>query len=172
MGFQVRVLKTFEGVPSSLANGHVQHRRKIMTRRWLQGYLAHKKHPPPLGPPQVPRHIATVGSYGEGVSYERGTPVTGIMSEVPLSLVPLSPRQSLIGGRQKSISPQGSGSQKPNPPHEAVLNRFAPFNTLAWHWRWLAAPRSPAQYRCTSLIRNSPPPGPHSRCMPRILWWF
>ena len=40
----------------------------------LQGYLAHKKHPTPLGPPQVPRHRATVGSYGGGVYHERGTP--------------------------------------------------------------------------------------------------
>jgi hypothetical protein len=38
----------------------------------MQGYLAHKKHPPPLGPPY---YRATVGSYGGGGSYERGTPV-------------------------------------------------------------------------------------------------
>ena len=31
--------------------------------------------PNSLGLPQVPRHRATVGSYGGGVSYERGTPV-------------------------------------------------------------------------------------------------
>ena len=41
----------------------------------LQGYLAHKKPPPPLGPPYGRRHRATVRSYGESVSYERGTPV-------------------------------------------------------------------------------------------------
>ena len=29
----------------------------------------------PLGSPKVPRHRATVGSYGGGVSHERGTPV-------------------------------------------------------------------------------------------------
>ena len=28
----------------------------------LQGHLAHKKHPPSLGPPQGPRHSPTVGS--------------------------------------------------------------------------------------------------------------
>ena len=28
-----------------------------------------------LGPPYGPRHWATVGSYGEAFSYERGTPV-------------------------------------------------------------------------------------------------
>ena len=33
--------------------------------------------PTPPGSPQVPRHRATVGSYGGGVSYERGTPVEG-----------------------------------------------------------------------------------------------
>ena len=42
---------------------------------WLQGYLVHKKQPPPQD-----RHMAletdtTVGSYGGDVSYERGTPV-------------------------------------------------------------------------------------------------
>ena len=31
--------------------------------------------PNPLGPPWVPGHRATVGSYGGGGSYERGTPV-------------------------------------------------------------------------------------------------
>ena len=44
----------------------------------LQGYLAHKKTPTPLGSPEVPRHKATVGSYGGGLSYERGTPVMTI----------------------------------------------------------------------------------------------
>ena len=46
-----------------------------MFRARVQGYLAHKKPPPPLGPPKQPRHGPTVGSYGVGVSYERGTPV-------------------------------------------------------------------------------------------------
>ena len=41
----------------------------------LQGYLARKKTPKPLGPPQHPRHRATVGSQGGALSYERGTPV-------------------------------------------------------------------------------------------------
>jgi len=31
--------------------------------------------PTPLGPPHVPRHKATVGSYGRGVAYEQDTPV-------------------------------------------------------------------------------------------------
>ena len=44
------------------------------TRKPLQGYLAHKKQPPPLGLPQGPRHWATVGFNGGGV----------LMSEVPL----------------------------------------------------------------------------------------
>ena len=33
----------------------------------VQGYLAHTKTPPLLGPPQVARHRATAGSYGGGV---------------------------------------------------------------------------------------------------------
>ena len=37
----------------------------------IQGYLAHKKPPPPLGPSQKPRHCPTVGSYGVVVSYAR-----------------------------------------------------------------------------------------------------
>ena len=41
----------------------------------LQGYLAHKKQPPSLGPPYGPRHSPTVG-FKEGVVYHaRGTPV-------------------------------------------------------------------------------------------------
>ena len=38
-------------------------------------YLAHKKTPTPLGPPQDPRHRPKVVSYGGALSYERGTPV-------------------------------------------------------------------------------------------------
>jgi hypothetical protein len=34
------------------------------------GYLAHKKQPPPLGPPNGPRHIPTVGSEEGAVSFE------------------------------------------------------------------------------------------------------
>ena len=46
-------------------------------RLTLQGYLAHKKLCPPLGPTQGPRRRRSVGSYGGAVSYERGTPVRG-----------------------------------------------------------------------------------------------
>jgi len=42
----------------------------------LQGYLAHKKQPPPLGPPQGPGHFVTTGSWGGTVSYDRGIPVS------------------------------------------------------------------------------------------------
>ena len=41
----------------------------------LQGFLAHKKQPPHLGPPYSPRHSPSVGSRGGSVSYEQGTPV-------------------------------------------------------------------------------------------------
>ena len=34
----------------------------------IQGYLAHKKTPTPLGPPQDPRHRPTLGSYGGAFS--------------------------------------------------------------------------------------------------------
>ena len=36
----------------------------------IQGNLAHKKTPTPLGPPKDPRHRPTVGSRGEAFSYE------------------------------------------------------------------------------------------------------
>ena len=42
----------------------------------LQGYLANKKTPTPLGPPLDPRHRPTVGSLGGAVSYDRGTPLS------------------------------------------------------------------------------------------------
>jgi len=41
----------------------------------VQGYLAHKRPPPPLGPPYVPRHRPTVGSQGGAVTCKRGHPV-------------------------------------------------------------------------------------------------
>ena len=43
----------------------------------LQGSLAHKKTPTPLGTPYDPRHRPTVGSQGDAFSYERGTPAKG-----------------------------------------------------------------------------------------------
>ena len=49
--------------------------RQNLRTTTLQGYLAHKKHPPSLGLPYGPRHSPTVGSYEGVVSYERGTPV-------------------------------------------------------------------------------------------------
>jgi len=45
------------------------------SRQRLQGYLAHEKQPPPLGPPKDLRYSPTVGSWEGVVSYERGTPV-------------------------------------------------------------------------------------------------
>ena len=41
----------------------------------MQGYLADKKQPPPLGPPWGPRHRPTAGSGGGALSQERGAPV-------------------------------------------------------------------------------------------------
>ena len=38
-------------------------------------YLAHKKQPLPLGLPQGPRYIPTIGSWRGAVSRERDTPV-------------------------------------------------------------------------------------------------
>ena len=44
-----------------------------------QGYLAHKKQQPPLGPPTGTRHRPNAGSQGEALSCERGTPVYAIL---------------------------------------------------------------------------------------------
>ena len=52
----------------------------------LQGYLAHKKLPPPLGPPWETRHGPTVGSYEVTISYKQGT-------RVQLLVLPGEPRQ-------------------------------------------------------------------------------
>ena len=43
----------------------------------VQGYLAHKKQPPPPGLSYCPRHGPTAGSEGGAFSYERRTPVQG-----------------------------------------------------------------------------------------------
>ena len=83
LGIQAKVLITISVVPSSLRSGCLALvvtrgrpcRGTSSTRTTVQGYLAHKKTPPPLGPPYNPRHGYTVGSYGVAVSYERGTPV-------------------------------------------------------------------------------------------------
>ena len=42
----------------------------------VQGYLAHKKQPPLLGPPWGPGHIPTAGIYAQAVSDEQDTPVS------------------------------------------------------------------------------------------------
>ena len=42
--------------------------------RGLQGYLAHMKTHPPLGPPYVPRYSPSVGSKAVAFIYERCTP--------------------------------------------------------------------------------------------------
>ena len=48
----------------------------------MQVYLAHKKDPPPTGPPYDPRYTPTAGSYGGAVSYERGTSVRATWHQV------------------------------------------------------------------------------------------
>ena len=58
----------------ALARGQVNGWHYFTTLN-LQGCLAHKKQPPPPGPPFAPRHSHTVGSQGGAVYYERGTSV-------------------------------------------------------------------------------------------------
>ena len=67
-----------------------------LTERDVQGYLAHKKTPPSLGPPQDPRHRPTVGSYGGAFSYERGTPVA---PTEPFDKWSTCPTAACVGGR-------------------------------------------------------------------------
>jgi len=62
--------------------------------RWLfidqvQGYLAHKKQPPPLGLPEGPRHKSAEGSWRGAVSYGRGTPAASLLKTPCLAGVQL-----------------------------------------------------------------------------------
>ena len=61
LDFQVKALKKFQSVPSSLGSGCVDTPGKRAAVR-LQGYLAPKKQPNPLGPPYDPGYSPTVGS--------------------------------------------------------------------------------------------------------------
>jgi hypothetical protein len=47
----------------------------------LKGYLAHEKKHNPLGPPYDPGCSPAVGPWQGGVSYERGTPVAGVLTQ-------------------------------------------------------------------------------------------
>ena len=51
--------------------------KAALKRSWraVQGYLAHRKEPLPLGPPYDSGYSPTAGSQEGVVSYERGTPV-------------------------------------------------------------------------------------------------
>ena len=59
-------------------------------------FLAHKKPPPPLGPPQKPTHGPTAGSEEGGVSYKRGTPVQ-LSKSVPVHPLRTCPPRILCG---------------------------------------------------------------------------
>ena len=97
---------------------------EVLLQAVLQGYIAHKKQPPPLGPPQGPRHSPTVESWEVAVSHERGTPV----------IPPEEAFHARVFARvAKSLfSPSGSGFQKSNARISALLNEFTPSNTQAW----------------------------------------
>ena len=72
-----------------------------------QGYLAHKKPPPSLGPLTDPRYSPTVGSWEGGVSYERSTPVAewaARMHEAPCATVLLLHRLSRTEGSQDNAA--------------------------------------------------------------------
>ena len=53
-GFWVWVLGLSEHPPED--------HHRVLIAHTVQGYIAHKEAPPPLGPPQDPRHSSTVGS--------------------------------------------------------------------------------------------------------------
>ena len=57
--------------------------RTRLTSSTEEGYLAHKKMPNPLGPPQGPRHAPTPGSQEEAFFYERGIPVEYMPPGIP-----------------------------------------------------------------------------------------
>ena len=95
----------------------------------VHGYLAHKKTPTPLGPPQDPRHGPTVESYGVAVSYKRGTPaftcvVVNICTRVGCPTPDLAVRGqetglmvqcSKIGDSTVGLRGQGVGVRVPDP---------------------------------------------------------
>ena len=66
------ILIFLQGSTSFLRFGVYGLRKKSFS---VQGYLAHKKEPPPLGPPYDPRYRPTEGSQGGAFSYEEGVPV-------------------------------------------------------------------------------------------------
>ena len=79
----------------------------------LQGYLAHKKTPPPQGPPQEPMQGPTVGYYGLAVSYKRGTPVQGLIVNMDTHR-PRVLRQGYAW--EHRTTPQGYLAHKKQPP--------------------------------------------------------
>ena len=86
---------------------------QLLSTLVLQGYLAHKKHPPSLRPPYGPRDRPTVGSYGGDVSYERGTPVTDNYCRTPGSTFALNCKLLQDDEQKKSklvLFPDGSCS--------------------------------------------------------------
>ena len=84
-----------------------------LTRTQLQGYLAHKKQRPPLGPPKGPRHSPTVGSW-EGVFLCVRHPCSALEAAVVggwLDAVALCESGGLVGGVQGYLA-----HKKPPPP--------------------------------------------------------
>jgi hypothetical protein len=85
----------------------------LEVRVCIQGYLAKKKQPPPLGPPQDPGYSPTEGSQGGGISYERGTPIRGGRADIharpkaAISFFRMSPRLMFQGSEFRV---QDSGS--------------------------------------------------------------
>jgi hypothetical protein len=84
--------------------------------------------------------------------------------------------------RNRALFPLRSNRQgEPFQPPPAIqyLNKYFVGYNLMYYQNILnhedtlrdLAPVSPINYRCTSLIRTPPPLRPHSRTMPRALWW-
>ena len=65
----------------------------------IRGFLAHKKTPTPLGPPQGPNHSPTVGTYRAAVCYEQGTPVHCQLEWFDIKSTPHESGHSRIEGR-------------------------------------------------------------------------
>ena len=95
-------------VPSSLPTHHTDADPLSVPRRASRGTSLTRNRPPPLGPPQGPRHSPTVGSYGVAGSYKRGTPVP-------------FPRRA---------GPQISSLRRANP--QSIGGGFASFRIQSW----------------------------------------
>jgi hypothetical protein len=134
---------------------------------FLQGYLAHKKPPPPQGPPQGSRRRPSVGSWGEAVSSEQGSPVCSEEEGERGTTWP-NVNKHLTKPIRMACRCLSGPVKGPN----CFKSMRQPF-TLGTAWPNVNEhPTKPIRmaYRGTLHIRNCHTVGPYSTTMPRLLW--